>query len=99
MHEYPQALSFDMYFTEYALIAVIALAAFTALLVGADYSDGTIRNKLVAGSRRSCVYLSSLAVQIVAGLGAVYRKASVRKNGRQPDRRPHKRRSHYPPFV
>ena len=68
MRDYPNALEFDIYFTEYALIAVVALAAFTALFVGADYSDGTIRNKLVAGSRRSCVYLSNLAVQVVTGL-------------------------------
>lgn len=68
MHEYPQAMSFSMYFTEYAIIAVIALAAFSALFIGADYSDGTIRNKLVAGSRRACVYLSNLAVQLVTGL-------------------------------
>lgn len=68
MHEYPQAMSFDMYFTVYALIAVIALAAFSALFVGADYSDGTIRNKLVAGARRGGVYLSNLTVQTVTGL-------------------------------
>lgn len=68
MRDYPNALEFDIYFTEYALIAVVALAAFTALFVGADYSDGTIRNKLVAGSRRACVYLSNFAVQIVTGL-------------------------------
>lgn len=68
MRDYPNGLSFSMYFTEYALIAVIALAAFSALFIGADYSDGTIRNKLVAGSRRSSVYLSNFAVQIVTGL-------------------------------
>lgn len=68
MHEYPQAMSFDMYFTVYAPIAVIALAAFSALFVGADYSDGTIRNKLVAGARRGGVYLSNLTVQTVTGL-------------------------------
>lgn len=68
MRDYPDALSFDMYFTEYALLAVIALAAFSALFIGADYSDGTIRNKLVAGSSRACVYLSNFAVQIVTGL-------------------------------
>ncbi len=68
MHEYPQAMSFDMYFTVYALIAVVALAAFSALFVGADYSDGTIRNKLVAGARRGGVYLSNLTVQTVTGL-------------------------------
>lgn len=68
MRDYPPALSFDTCFTEYALLAVIALAAFSALFIGADYSDGTIRNKLVAGSRRSSVYLSNLAVQTVTGL-------------------------------
>ena len=68
MRDYPNGLYFGIYFTEYALIAVIALAAFSALFIGADYSDGTIRNKLVAGSRRSSVYLSNFAVQVVTGL-------------------------------
>lgn len=39
----------------------ISLAAFVPLFLGADYHDGTIRNKLIAGHGRSSVYFSALA--------------------------------------
>lgn len=60
--------SFDLYFSDYSVVVIVVLAAFTALFVGTDYSDGTIRNKLIAGHRRSCIYLSNLAVGLFVGL-------------------------------
>ncbi|MDE6641100.1 MAG: ABC transporter permease [Acetatifactor sp.] len=41
---------------------------FAALFLGTEYSDGTIRNKLVIGHSRTAVYLSSLAVCFVSSL-------------------------------
>lgn len=40
----------------------IAIAALISLFVGDDFSDGVIRNKLIAGRSRSSVYLSNLIV-------------------------------------
>ncbi len=40
----------------------VSLAAFIPLFLGADYHDGTIRNKLIAGHSRSSVYFSALGV-------------------------------------
>lgn len=68
MREYPEAMSFKQYFTDYSVYAVAVLAAFAALFIGTDYSDGTLRNKLIAGNKRACVYLSNLLVQVFGGL-------------------------------
>lgn len=38
----------------------IAMAAQISLFVGDDFSDGFIRNKIVAGRRRSSIYMSNL---------------------------------------
>lgn len=43
-------------------------AVFAALFLGTEYSDGTIRNKLIAGHGRIDVYLSSLLLTITASL-------------------------------
>lgn len=43
------------------------LAAVAGMAVGADYADGTIRNKLISGSERRRVYLSHLIVSCAAG--------------------------------
>lgn len=52
-------------------------AIFISMFVGTEYSDGTIRNKLIAGHRRIDVYISNLIVCIaatiivfIAGIGA-----------------------------
>lgn len=44
------------------LFIPIVAAAFMGLFLGTDYSDGTIRNKLVVGRTRTEVYLSNLIV-------------------------------------
>ena len=68
LRDYTPAMSFEQYFTDYSVYAVAVLAAFAALFIGTDYSDGTLRNKLIAGNKRACVYLSNLLVQVFVGL-------------------------------
>lgn len=57
-----------------------AIAIFVGLFIGSEYSDGTIRNKLICGNRRTTVYLSYFitcltgivivhTVSVLAGLG------------------------------
>lgn len=57
----------DVFFNVYQLIGVM-LAASISLIVGAEYSDGTIRNKLVVGHTRLSIYLSILLTQLLATL-------------------------------
>lgn len=53
----------------YALTIAILIPAFVSLFVGTEYSDGTIRNKMIIGHTRTCIYLSNLIVCSTAGLG------------------------------
>lgn len=50
------------------LILMIVLPAVCGLVVGVDYHDGVIRNKLLAGRRRAPVYLSNLFTVYLVGL-------------------------------
>jgi ABC-type transport system involved in multi-copper enzyme maturation permease subunit len=46
----------------------IVTAAFSSLFIGTEYSDGTIRNKIVVGQKRSSVYLSNFITCSAAGI-------------------------------
>lgn len=43
-------------------------AIFTSLFIGSEYSDGTIRNKLVVGHSRMRIYLANLIVCSIASI-------------------------------
>ena len=44
----------------------MVIAALTSLFVGEDFSDGFIRNKIIAGHSRSCIFTSNLIVSSLA---------------------------------
>ncbi|MBE5880773.1 MAG: hypothetical protein E7289_00460 [Lachnospiraceae bacterium] len=46
----------------------LAAAAFIGFYVGEDFSEGTVRNKIIAGSRRSDIYMSHMICVWTAGL-------------------------------
>lgn len=58
----------------YAYLVPILLSVLTALFIGSEYSDGTMRNKCIVGHRRSSMYLANLLVCMAAGalLSAAY---------------------------
>jgi len=44
----------------------ILTSVFFSLFLGTEYSDGTIRNKLIVGHKRSCIYVASFITGIIA---------------------------------
>lgn len=55
----------------YCLYAGCAAAVLSSMFSGTEYSDGTIRNKIVAGCSRVDVYLSNLIINFVSEIIAV----------------------------
>lgn len=58
----------DDSFFGYTLYIPVLVSVLTALFVGCEYSDGTMRNKVMVGHRRFHIYLAGLAVCMAAGL-------------------------------
>ena len=52
----------------FTLIIGILAAVFSNFFIGTEYSDGTIRNKLIVGHKRPAVYCSNLIITITAAL-------------------------------
>lgn len=66
--EYGYSYRLDDFYFNFAPVVGIVCAVFTGLFLGTEYSDGTIRNKLIIGHKRSAVYLSNLTVCFIATL-------------------------------
>ena len=58
----------DEIFMNYGVFHIILSAAFCGLFLGTEYSDGTLRQKLIVGHTRRDIYLSSLALCTVGNL-------------------------------
>ena len=53
------------------LMLSFAMAAFVPLHLGTEFSDGTIRNKLMVGCRRGSIYLANFVTMTAAGWMAI----------------------------
>ncbi|MCM1057216.1 MAG: ABC transporter permease [Firmicutes bacterium] len=58
----------DFFLYNACMYSGLFASVFGALFLGAEYSDGTVRNKLAVGHSRTAVYLSSLTVCLAASL-------------------------------
>lgn len=68
MKKYGFHTTIDDGFAIYIIYMGILLAAFCSLYVGTEYTDGTMRNKIVIGHKRFSIYLTNLIVCTVAGI-------------------------------
>lgn len=66
--EYQSSYCLDDYYFQFALIIGGFCAIFSSLFLGTEYSDGTLRNKIVVGHTRTDIYLSSLLVSYASTL-------------------------------
>ena len=51
-----------------ALFIGIVMAVFCSLFIGTEYSDGTIRNKVVIGQKRTSIYLSNFIICAIVSI-------------------------------
>lgn len=59
---------FDNVLFGYSLAIGVLCAIFISLFLGTEYSDGTIRDKLIVGKTRASIYFSNLITNIAAAL-------------------------------
>lgn len=64
----PYKTELDRLFFGFVLAVPFLAAAFCSLFVGAEYSDGVIRNKLIVGHARASAYLANLLTCMLATL-------------------------------
>lgn len=58
----------DNVFGQYALFMGIIIAVFCSFFVGQEYSDGTIRNKIISGKKRIDIYLANFITCVISSL-------------------------------
>lgn len=61
-------VEFDNAFFIFPVVIGFVLATFCSLFIGTEYSDGTLRNKLIVGHKRGVVYLTNLVVCFTAAV-------------------------------
>lgn len=69
--------SWTIYFFNEMLCIGAVMAILTTFYLGVDYSDGTIRNKLIIGHTRKDIYLSNVFTCYIAGLIAFLTYSAV----------------------
>lgn len=63
-----EVYTLEHYYFQFLLYIGFFFAVVSSMFLGTDYSDGTIRNKLIVGHTRTNVYIANLIVTFVAGL-------------------------------
>jgi len=63
-----EVYTLEHYYFQFLLYVGFFFAVVSSMFLGTDYSDGTMRNKLIVGHTRTNVYLANLIVTFVAGL-------------------------------
>ena len=64
--------SIDKYYFNFAIVIGAFSALFSSMFFGTEYSDGTIRNKVIVGHTKVNIYIASLITTITATLLMVF---------------------------
>lgn len=67
-HSEPGDVALSNVFFQYTIYILILGCVFCSLYIGTEYSNGTIRNKLIMGYSRESIYCANLIVCIIANL-------------------------------
>lgn len=68
MHRISTTFHTNPYFFNIAVWLGISLALYSARFVGTQYHDGVLRNQIIAGHKRSVIYLSHFLIILLAGI-------------------------------
>ncbi len=66
--KYGTTIEVEQLIINYITFIGVVISVFVSLFIGIEYSDGTIRNKIVMGYSKYKIYLSNLIVVILASL-------------------------------
>ncbi len=61
----PEDATFEEYYFNSATYVGMFLAVFSSMFLGTEYSNGTIRNKMIIGKTRTSIYLSNFITNVV----------------------------------
>ena len=68
MKEYGETIIIHQLFVNSITIIGAVIAVFICLFIGTEYSDGTLRNKIIVGASRIKIYLSNLIIVSITTL-------------------------------
>lgn len=68
MKKYGSIIEVEQLMLNYGMIIGIVTAIFASLFLGAEYSDGTIRNKIIVGHKRIHIYLANFCITAATSL-------------------------------
>ena len=68
MKNYNAEISTSELISNYLPMIGIFIAVFSGLFVGTEYSDGTIRNKIIAGHKKINIYLSNFIISSIVSI-------------------------------
>lgn len=68
MKKYNFAIELDLQVFTFLIPLILVMPVFYSLFIGTEYSDGTIRNKLVVGNKRQHIYLASFFTCMLSGI-------------------------------
>ena len=60
--------SLDEYYFSMTPFSILFCAVFASMFIGTEYSEGTMRNKIVVGRTRAQIYVSNYVICLVAGI-------------------------------